>query len=253
LPVVTSFFLLTFLYTLLARFASRRLAVAKPQQTALAFAVYAGNYAFLGWGIINSFFGPQALVRAVFFSLLFWPVFLLSGFWLGHGSEIDDAARERSSLPRVVLQNAGLPLTSALLAFSGNLLHLPIPEVIKDLIANFAALVIPLILFSIGLHLRLRLPKSKLRLVLWAALLRLVGGFALGWLVMVAVSQILPLDPLSRKVILLQSVMPTATMSTFFLEHIAMDTELLTGTIAVATLLSLLTLPAWYFVIQTFF
>ena len=58
------------------------------------------------------------------------------------------------------------------------------------------------------------------------------------------------LDVLSRQVILLQAVMPTATMATFFGEYVHVDEELLSGIIAVSTLLSFFTLPLWVMVIR---
>jgi predicted permease len=58
------------------------------------------------------------------------------------------------------------------------------------------------------------------------------------------------LDILSRQVILLQAVMPTATMATFFGEYVAIDEELLSATIAVSTLLSFVTMPLWVMVIR---
>jgi predicted permease len=58
------------------------------------------------------------------------------------------------------------------------------------------------------------------------------------------------LDVLSRDVILMQAVMPTATMATFFSEYASMDEKLLSGIIAVSTLLSFVTLPLWVLVIR---
>ena len=82
LPIVLAFVLLTALYTLAALLVSPRVTEGETQQLTFAFSVFAGNYAFLGWGVIVAFFGARALTRAVFFSMFFWPVFLTCGFFL---------------------------------------------------------------------------------------------------------------------------------------------------------------------------
>ena len=94
------------------------------------------------------------------------------------------------------------------------------------------------------------MPAARLRLVLAASFFRLVGGFALGLAVLAALRLLFNVDVLSRQVILLQAVMPTATMATFFGEYVTLDEELLSGIIAVSTLLSFITLPLWVMVIR---
>ena len=44
--------------------------------------------------------------------------------------------------------------------------------------------------------------------------------------------------------------MPTATMATFFGEYVRIDEELLSGIIAVSTMLSFFSLPLWVMVIR---
>ena len=50
LPIVLAFALLTALYTLAALFISPRVTAGETQRLTFAFSVFAGNYAFLGWG-----------------------------------------------------------------------------------------------------------------------------------------------------------------------------------------------------------
>lgn len=250
LPIVLSFVLLTALYTLAARLISPRAAAGEKQQLTFAFAVFAGNYAFLGWGVIVSFFGAQALTRAVFFSMFFWPVFLTCGFLLRRRFENGTDNAEKSGFLKILVRHAGVPITVAAGGLTLNILSVRLPETINSFISQFAVLAIPMILFAIGQNLRLFMPAARLRLVLAASFFRLVGGFALGMAVVVVLRLFFNLDILSRQVILLQAVMPTATMATFFSEYIALDEELLSGIIAVSTLLSFLTLPLWVMVIR---
>jgi predicted permease len=250
LPIILGFMLMTFLYTLAARLVSPLVAVGKKQQLTFAFSVFAGNYAFLGWGVIVSFFGVQALPRAVFFSMFFWPVFLICGFFLRRSQEPGKGEAAGSGFFKVLARHAGVPIIVAATALAMNITRLRLPETLNGFVSQFAALTIPMILFAIGQNLRLRMPAARLRLVLAASFFRLAGGFALGLAVVALLRLFFNLDILSRQVILLQSVMPTATMATFFSEYMAIDEELLAATIAVSTLLSFVTLPLWVLVIR---
>lgn len=250
LPIVLAFVLMTFLYTLAAGLISPLVADGEKQRLTFAFSVFAGNYAFLGWGVIVSFFGAKALTRAVFFSMFFWPVFLTCGFFLRRRFHNDGSEAEGPGFLKVMVRHAGVPIAAAAAALALNLGRVRLPEMLDSFIGQFAALAIPMILFAIGQNLRLLMPAARLRLVLTASLFRLAGGFALGLAVVAALRLFFNLDILSRQVILLQAVMPTATMATFFSEYVPLDEELLSGIIAVSTLLSFVTLPLWVMVIR---
>jgi predicted permease len=252
-PIIFCFALITVLYTAIAHFTAPLVSPDPRQRAAYSYAVFAGNYAFLGWGVIASFFGEQALTRAVFFSMFFWPVFLLTGFWLDqHSGGIRESGSRRSFLP-ILIRNAGVPISSVVAGLLLNLLGWRLPGVLDDFVTRFAAIGIPLILFTIGLSLRLMLPRAKMRIVIFSSAVRLVFGFIPGLAVVVVMRLLLPIDPLSQKVVLMQAVMPTATMSTFFLEYVKIDDELLSGAIACSTIASLFTFPLWFWVIQKLF
>jgi len=250
LPIVLAFILLTTLYTLAAGLLSPLIADGKKQKLTFAFAVFAGNYAFLGWGVIVAFFGEQALTRAVFFSMFFWPVFLTCGLFLRCRFENSPDNVEKSGFLKILVRHAGVPITVAASGLALNILNVRLPETINSFISQFAVLAIPMILFAIGQNLRLFMPVSRLRLVVAASFFRLAGGFALGLAVITLLGLFFNFDILSRQMILLQAVMPTATMATFFGEYVSVDEELLSGIIAVSTLLSFLTLPLWVMVIR---
>lgn len=249
-PIIVSFALVTVLFTVAAHFTAPLVSVDPLQRAAYSCSVFAGNYAFLGWGVIASFYGEQALTRAVFFTMFFWPVFLLTGFWLDHHSKRDlDPGSRRPFLP-ILIRNAGVPLSASAAAILMNVLGGRLPVVLDDFVRSVAAIGVPLILFSIGLSLRVKLPRSKVRIVVLASVARLIVGFVPGLLVVVAVRMLYPLDPLSQKVVLMQAVMPTATMATFFMEYVPLDGELLSAAITFSTIASLFTLPFWFWVIQ---
>lgn len=251
LPIVLAFALLTALYTIAALFISPRVTQGETQQLTFAFSVFAGNYAFLGWGVIVAFFGARALTRAVFFSMFFWPVFLTCGFFMRRRFCTSCEREAGAGFLKVLIRHASVPIGTAAAALALNIARVRLPATLDNFIGQFAALAIPLILFAIGQNLQLLMPAARLRLVLAASFFRLVGGFALGFVVVAALRLVFDVDVLSRQVILLQAVMPTATMATFFGEYVPLDEELLSGIIAVSTLLSFVTLPLWVMVIQT--
>ena len=250
LPIVLAFALLTTLYTVAALFISPRVTEGETQRLTFAFSVFAGNYAFLGWGVIVAFFGARALTRAVFFSMFFWPVFLTCGFFMRRRFCTSCEQETRAGFLKVLIRHAGVPIATAASALALNIARVRLPATLDNFIGQFAALAIPLILFAIGQNLQLLMPAARLRLVLAASFFRLVGGFALGLAVVAVLRPLFNLDTLSRQVILLQAVMPTATMATFFGEYVTLDEELLSGIIAVSTLLSFITLPLWVMAIR---
>jgi hypothetical protein len=250
LPIVLAFALLTTLYTVAALIVSPRVTEGETRRLTFAFSVFAGNYAFLGWGVIVAFFGAKALTRAVFFSMFFWPVFLTCGFFMRRRFCTSCEQEARAGFLKVLIRHAGVPIATAAAALALNMTRVPLPGALSDFVAQFAALAIPMILFAIGQNLKLLMPAARLRLVLAASFFRLVGGFALGLATVAVLRIFFNLDDVSRQVILLQAVMPTATMATFFGEYVAIDEELLSGIIAVSTLLSFITLPLWVMVIR---
>ena len=250
LPIVLAFALITALYTLAALLISPRVTEGETQRLTFAFAVFAGNYAFLGWGVIVAFFGARALTRAVFFSMFFWPVFLTCGFFMRRRFCTSCPQEAGAGFLKVLIRHAGVPIATAACALALNVARVRLPATLDDFSGQFAALAIPLILFAIGQNLQLIMPAARLRLVLAASFFRLVGGFALGLAAVAALRPLFNIDPLSRQVILLQAVMPTATMATFFGEYVTLDEELLSGIIAVSTLLSFITLPLWVMAIR---
>jgi predicted permease len=184
--------------------------------------------------------------------MFFWPGFILIGFilvrTLRHGEP-----EKRMPIGRMLLQNASLPLGSIALALFCNHQHLVPPKPVWLVIEQFAGITVPLILFAVGVTLRLTMPRHDLKVVLLASLHRLVLGGFIGWLTVSLVSRLFTVDALTMKVIFLQAAMPTATMSPFFAEYTDMDEGLLGSIIAVATLLSLVTLPLWRIFLDGFY
>ncbi|MBN1196996.1 MAG: AEC family transporter [Candidatus Aminicenantes bacterium] len=248
-PAAAAFVLLSLLYALTGAWVARLFFNGVKERNAYFIAVFMGNYGFLGWGVMHSFYGPDAFTRSVFFSMIFWPTFLLAGFFfllrMNHRSSGSSA-----SMGRMILVNATAPLAGAVLGVVANLGGLSLPEPLAELVHSFAAMSIPLILFTVGLGLTLNMKTGHWKTIAMAAVHRLLFGFLLGWIVWRLVAFFLPVDGLTGRVILMEAVMPTAAMSPFFTLYFDSDRELVDGVIAVTTLLSMVTLVLWYSVVE---
>lgn len=248
-PAAAAFVLLSLLYALTGAWVARLFFNGVKDRNAYFIAVFMGNYGFLGWGVMHSFYGPDAFTRSVFFSMIFWPVFLLAGFFfllrMNHRSSANSP-----SMGRMILVNATAPLGGAVLGVVANLGGLSLPGPLAELVHSFAAMSIPLILFTVGLGLTLKMKTGHWQTIAMAAVHRLLFGFFLGWIAWRLVALFLPVDGLTSRVILMEAVMPTAAMSPFFTLYFDSDRELVDGVIAVTTLLSMVTLVLWYSVVE---
>jgi predicted permease len=249
-PTTISFIIISIFYTLTAIFIGRKICSEQSTQNTYIISVMVGNYGFLGWGIMYSFFGNAAFTRAVFFSMFFWPIFLLCGFFVIYLCYRHNPLQKIS---KILLINAGPPMGTALGAILFNVWKIPIPVPVWDLITNFASFTIPLILFTIGLNFSFRLDLHQMKIILTASFHRLVFGFAFGLIALFIVKAIFQTDADSSRVILMEAVMPSATLSTFFVEYTPLDKKLLSAIIGISTLLSILTMPIWYLVITNYF
>jgi predicted permease len=253
-PAALSFFIVTGLFTFLPllfvkSFGTYFKLTEKLKNTYL-FSTFMGNYAFLGWGIIYSFYGERGFTRAVFFTMFFWIVFLFWGFVLLYLKNKKIKEGKNDVFIKKALTKAVPPLIAAILGMSLNLINLKIPDVLWNFILEFAALTIPMILFTIGLNFKLKIKLNKLKIVIFTSVSRLILGFVLGLLTVFFIKIILPIDDLTIKIVLLESIMPTATMSVFFIDFTSIDKELMASIITLSTLFSLITIPMWFFVIE---
>jgi predicted permease len=144
------------------------------------------------------------------------------------------AAREVN--PRGLLR---MPLIWAIaigvgLAVTGT--HLP--SVASRALHILAGLMVPLMLLSLGYSLA-RMNIASLPRATIFSLVRLFGGFAIGWLV----SWGLGLEGVARGVVVAQSSMPSAVYNYMFAERFKNRPEEVAGIVVLSTLLSIVLLP----------
>ncbi len=251
-PAVAGLFIMTAICTFLAYFLSKYVHNDARIQNAFAFSIMVANYGYLGWGVMELFYGESGLTRAVFFTLLFWPVFLLFGFSLIYFRNKHKGA-DSSVFLKTLASNAILPVIAAGLGLFANFYGVILPDILKTFIFNFASFTIPMILFTIGLMFNLRLKREALCVVMYGSLFRLIFAFLVGVITVLIVSLFSNPDMTTKKVILLESVMPPATMVPFFADFIDTDKEIMSGIITIATIISMVTIPLFYLLIESYF
>ncbi len=117
------------------------------------------------------------------------------------------------------------------------------PGWIQDTTSLLGDLTIPLMLVAMGVSLA-RFQITSFRRSFALSVLRIGMGFLVG----VALSDILGLKGVARGIMILQSAMPVAVFSYLFAVRYNRSPEEVAGTVVISTLLSFLTLPAllWY-------
>jgi len=195
-----------------------------------------GNYGWMGFGVAQTLLGGAGLVRAVFFTLLWWPVFYGFGLPLGviHGGG------RKGGVPVGKVLRVVAPLLGCLcLGLVFNLSGWKLPPVLDASLRPFGDMAVPLILFSVGVMLDLGRMRSNLAPALLISALTLVVAPFIGW----GVAALLARSAVSYKVIIMEAAMPVASMTPLLAENIEIDLDLVNATIAVSTVLSLVTVP----------
>lgn len=250
-PSAVSLFILSSLFIAFALAVSARRFNLK-DRSSYVIATMFGNYGYLGWGVMHSFYGETGFSRAVFFTVLSWPIFLFLGFKTIHFLQKNSPDSDSCdvSFVRVLFKNAALPVSAVILALSFNYFKVPIHNVIAQTIDRFAAITIPLILFTIGMAFHFRISREKLPVILIGSVSRIIPGIVFGFITVFTVALVLPMDIHTKKMVLLQSVMPTATVAAFFAEFSLAEDETVAAILTFSTLGALFTLPAFYILIE---
>ncbi len=113
-----------------------------------------------------------------------------------------------------------------------------LPTVAQRAVGLLGALTVPLMLLSLGYALAsLRVASYRRSLAFSAA--RLLGGFAIGWLV----ASILGLEGAARGVVVIQSGMPAAVLTYLFAVRYGNDPQEVASIVVISTTLSIVALP----------
>jgi len=244
---------LTALFLVFSIFITRFLIQEKKIQNSIIIASFVGNYGYLGWGVLYNFYGNSGFLRSVFFTVFFWPVFLFAGFFVVYLQNRKENSFSKKEMFFVMLKNGAVPILTVLVSLFFKFSAIKLPIFLMNTINSFAKLTIPIILFTIGLNFSLKTDLKKIKAIVIGVLIHLLFGFGLGFLTIKIVNIFFSSDILMQKVILIESIMPTAAISPFFTEYMKSDKEIVSGILTYSTLISLITIPFWFIVVERMF
>ena len=236
MPAMMAAFVVLSAALFLVGLACSRFVSGAPRKAAVHACCVFGNYGWLGYGVCRVLLGEAGFRQAVFFLLLWWPVFYGLGLPIG----LIHARRRKGAVPVGKALGVALPLMGAMgagLAF--NLLGWQLPQLVTTALSPFKEMAVPLILFSVGVMMSLRGMRGGLGPALMISGVTLVVAPLLG----VGVAAALTGDPICRKVIILEAAMPVAALTPLLAENFEMDLDVTNTAIVVSTLLSMITLP----------
>lgn len=195
-----------------------------------------GNTTYLGLPVLTGLYGYGAAKYALFYDLLaatplLWLVGAAMASRYGEGKrfEVRESLRTISSLPPVWGIFAGIVLKLA---------QVPIPPVALKTLGMFGDLVVPLMIFTIGLA--LSLPRVKhAYVIIPAVLIKLL----LIPLISYTTAAFLGLRGTALSSCLIEGAMPTMVLSLLIASRFRLDESLAAFLIVVTTVLSFATLP----------
>jgi predicted permease len=114
----------------------------------------------------------------------------------------------------------------------------PAPKWLQNTTVLMGGVAIPLMLFALGVSLA-QLRVTRLPLALGLSVVRIAGGFAIGW----GVATALNLDGAQRGVLMIQATMPTAVFNYLFAMRFRRQPADVAGIIVMSTLITFAILP----------
>lgn len=206
---------------------------------ALLLAAAFPNATYMGLPVLEATFGPWARTIAIQYDLFACtPLVLSVGVMLAANY---GGVKERGQPFLALLKVPALWAAAA--GVTLNLLAIPLPGVLGNLLDMLAAGVVPLMLFSIGLSLRWAGSwRRHLPLVLPVVVIQLLIMPVVIW----GMSGAMGMAGDVRTAVVLEAAMPSMVFGIVLCDRFRLDTALYAMTVTMSTALSLVTLPLWF-------
>ena len=237
---IFTYFVLTGLALLLSRFVARR----KEDEGIVGFAMIFGNVGFMGYPVVASIYGHQAVFYAAVLNVVnTFAVFTIGTMMVTGGEGATQERFNKKVLYSTPMLSAYLSMLIVALGIDG------IPEFISQPLTMIGNITVPAALLIIGSsmsHLSLRALLGNVT-VYTTTLLRLVV-LPLG---MFFLCRALGFDAFSTSINTVVIAMPVATYGTILCLRYGRDTTLMAEVTFITTLLSMLTIPLLVSFIQS--
>ena len=226
----------------LVALATRLFAFRRDEHAVLLLCVGLGNTSFIGYPMVRALLGEPALPYAVVYDQ-FGTFVLLSTFGLYVLAKYGGDASP--TLGQIALRILRFPPVWALL-LGLTLMPAQPPAWIASGLQRLADALLPLVMLAVGLSIQLKLPRDEVKPLALGLLLKLVVMPALA----LALALLLGMQGDMLAVNVLESAMPTMiTAGALAIAH-NLAPRLAAALVGYGILLSLVTLPAWVWVLQ---
>lgn len=232
ITIIFTMLLAILVYTLL----EKKVYIEPPVKGVLILSATFGNVLYFGLPILTGLFGQEAARYALFYDLLAsTPLLWLVGAPLAARYGENKKMRVSESLKTVATLP---PIWGIAIGIVLNLTNIPLPTFLLKALGMFGDIVIPLMIFSIGLA--LTFPNVKhISIIIPAVIIKLIVAPFVSF----AAAYFLGLQGDALASCLIEGAMPTMVLSLLIASKFKLDVPMAALLIAVTTILSFVTLP----------
>ena len=209
------------------------------QRKVLQYCTLVSNGGFLGNGVAEGVYGTLGLLYASIYLIPMRIVMWSAGtsYFVAGGTDKKKVVRNILTHPCLVAVYIGMVIM---------LLHLQLPSLLRETIVGIGNCNTAITMFIIGTILvDVPLPTIVNPTTLWISALRLVLLPAVAW----GLSLAMGLEPVATGVAVIMTGMPAGSTAAIFAARYGSDAIFATKCVVLSTLLSMLTIPVWCYLI----
>ncbi|MEY8338562.1 AEC family transporter [Lachnospiraceae bacterium 62-35] len=241
-------FLIILFFLVVGVWAARILKVEKRRRGAFVNVMGFSNTVFMGFPIVTSILGEEALPMAMSYYIANTILFWTAGAWfIRRDSDPDTAIFTKDNIKKIF----SMPIIGFLTATVLVIMNVTIPHWIFSPISQLGKMATPLAMLVIGSILR-NIHYRQIELSRDTAVL-MINRFIVSPLIMLAVLAVVPLDTMAKQVYLILIVMPAMTQFGIVAKEAGADYEFCTVLIAVTTIISMVVVPIYTVVLGMVF
>lgn len=197
-----------------------------------------GNTAFIGYPVSLLTYGNEGLARAIIYDQIGFTISLTTiGVWIAkHFGRNSDGFSLKESLIGIITYP---PFPLLLLAFILRILRVQLPDFSLRALSYLSNATVPVIMIGIGGLLQLEFNIRYIKLALGTVFFKMILFPTIG----VILGLLFRLDPLSLKVLIIESGVPVMMSSVVLGSEYGLDVEFILTVILITTVLVLGTLP----------
>jgi predicted permease len=201
----------------------------KKEHSGLYIPISIMNTVNIPFPIIYLAFGSEGLFAATLFYIPNALLVFTLGVYIASKKHWKESVREIFKVPLIY---------AAILGLICNLLRIEVPEIIVRPLDFIGLMALPLILITLGYNLS-KIKIAAFPTTLLASFLRMGVGIVLG----IFMAHIFDLSGILRSVVILNSAMPAAVMSSVLATKYDNEADLVSSVVFVTTVISLITIP----------